>query len=80
MWCALTTERMFRADVYQSVRKAPTAIATGGGSGIGKAVALLLAAEGAAVEVANAICFMASSDAAYITGQTLSVDGGLTMS
>ncbi|MHB8262453.1 MAG: SDR family NAD(P)-dependent oxidoreductase [Acidimicrobiales bacterium] len=31
-------------------------------------------------EVAKAICFMASSDADYITGQTLSVDGGLTMS
>jgi 2-hydroxycyclohexanecarboxyl-CoA dehydrogenase len=31
-------------------------------------------------EVARAICFMVSSDADYITGQTLSVDGGLTMS
>jgi 2-hydroxycyclohexanecarboxyl-CoA dehydrogenase len=30
-------------------------------------------------EVAAAICFFASSDAAYITGQTLSVNGGLTM-
>lgn len=31
-------------------------------------------------EVAKAICFMASPDADYITGQTLSVNGGLTMS
>jgi len=30
-------------------------------------------------EVAKAICFMASPDADYITGQTLSVNGGLTM-
>jgi 2-hydroxycyclohexanecarboxyl-CoA dehydrogenase len=30
-------------------------------------------------EVAAAICFFASPDAAYITGQTLSVNGGLTM-
>ena len=30
-------------------------------------------------EVAAAICFFASADAAYITGQTLSVNGGLTM-
>ena len=30
-------------------------------------------------EVAQAIAFLASDDAAYITGQTLSVNGGLTM-
>jgi len=30
-------------------------------------------------EVAAAICFFASADAGYITGQTLSVNGGLTM-
>jgi 2-hydroxycyclohexanecarboxyl-CoA dehydrogenase len=30
-------------------------------------------------EIAAAICFLASPDAAYITGQTLSVNGGLTM-
>ncbi len=30
-------------------------------------------------EVAAAICFFASPDATYITGQTLSVNGGLTM-
>ena len=30
-------------------------------------------------EIAAAICFFVSPDAAYITGQTLSVNGGLTM-
>jgi 2-hydroxycyclohexanecarboxyl-CoA dehydrogenase len=30
-------------------------------------------------EVAHAVAFLASEDAAYITGQTLSVSGGLTM-
>jgi 2-hydroxycyclohexanecarboxyl-CoA dehydrogenase len=30
-------------------------------------------------EIAAAICFFGSADAAYITGQTLSVNGGLTM-
>lgn len=30
-------------------------------------------------EVASAVAFFASDDAAYITGQTLSVSGGLTM-
>jgi 2-hydroxycyclohexanecarboxyl-CoA dehydrogenase len=34
---------------------------------------------GAPAEVAAAICFFASADADYITGQTLSVNGGLTM-
>lgn len=31
-------------------------------------------------DIAAAVAFLASSDAAYITGQTLSVSGGLTMS
>ena len=30
-------------------------------------------------EIAAAVCFLASADADYITGQTLSVNGGLTM-
>jgi 2-hydroxycyclohexanecarboxyl-CoA dehydrogenase len=30
-------------------------------------------------EVAKAVLFLASSDADYITGQTLSVNGGLSM-
>ena len=32
-----------------------------------------------AEEMANAVAFFASQDAGYITGQTLSVSGGLTM-
>ena len=34
---------------------------------------------GKAEEVAKAIAFLASDDAAYITGQVLSVDGGMAM-
>ena len=30
-------------------------------------------------EMAGVACFLASDDAAYITGQTLFVDGGLTL-
>ncbi|HEY5540172.1 MAG TPA: 3-oxoacyl-ACP reductase FabG [Coriobacteriia bacterium] len=33
---------------------------------------------GAAEDVANAVAFLASDDAGYITGQTLAVDGGMT--
>ncbi|MEY8515429.1 3-oxoacyl-[acyl-carrier-protein] reductase [Lachnospiraceae bacterium 29-84] len=34
---------------------------------------------GKAEEVAKAVCFLASSDASYITGQVLHVDGGMGM-
>jgi len=30
-------------------------------------------------EIANLVCFLASNEAAYITGQTLNVDGGMVM-
>jgi glucose 1-dehydrogenase len=30
-------------------------------------------------EMAGVTCFLASDDAAYITGQTIFVDGGLTL-
>ncbi len=38
-----------------------------------------LARAGTADEMAGITCFLASDDAAYITGQTLYVDGGLTL-
>lgn len=34
---------------------------------------------GAAEEVAQAVAFLASDQAAYITGQVLAVDGGMSM-
>ena len=34
---------------------------------------------GAAEDVARAIAFLASDEAAYITGQVLAVDGGMAM-
>jgi NAD(P)-dependent dehydrogenase (short-subunit alcohol dehydrogenase family) len=33
---------------------------------------------GSTVEIGNAVAFLASDDAAYITGQVLYVDGGVT--
>ena len=34
---------------------------------------------GSAEDVANAVVFLASDEAAYITGHILTVDGGMTM-
>jgi glucose 1-dehydrogenase len=34
---------------------------------------------GTADEMAGVACFLSSDDAAYITGQTIFVDGGLTL-
>jgi len=49
------------------------AIITGVAGGIGLATATMLG------EVAEAICFLASDRARYITGETMDVNGGLVM-
>ena len=38
-----------------------------------------LARLGAPEDVANAVAFLASDEAAYITGQVLAIDGGMSM-
>ena len=38
-----------------------------------------MARAGTSEEMAGVTCFLASDDAAYITGQTIFVDGGLTL-
>jgi 3-oxoacyl-[acyl-carrier protein] reductase len=40
---------------------------------------LTIARPGLPVDVANAVLFLASDEASYITGQVLAVDGGMTM-
>jgi NAD(P)-dependent dehydrogenase (short-subunit alcohol dehydrogenase family) len=52
------------------------ALVTGGGSAIGPATALVFAQEGAPEDLARAALFLASDDAAMITGSTVEVDGG----
>jgi len=44
------------------------------------AKSIAMGAFGTTNDVANAIAFLASDDARYITGQTLAVDGGMTFS
>jgi meso-butanediol dehydrogenase/(S,S)-butanediol dehydrogenase/diacetyl reductase len=39
-----------------------------------------MARAGSGEDVAGLVAFLASEDAAYITGQTINVDGGLIMS
>ena len=34
---------------------------------------------GQAEDIAHAVCFLASDEAGYITGQTITVDGGMVM-
>jgi len=64
-------------------------VVTGGGGGIGARNpeklddafrrAIPLGRLGEPKDLPGAICFLASDDAAFITGQVLSVSGGLTM-
>lgn len=68
---------------------APVVLITGGLTAIGRAAAVTFAKRGAKVtvpmgplglfeELANAIVFIASDEASFITGHVLNVDGGKT--
>ena len=50
-----------------------------GQGGDGDAATSRCCAPARADEMAGVACFLASDDAAYITGQTIFVDGGLTL-
>jgi NAD(P)-dependent dehydrogenase (short-subunit alcohol dehydrogenase family) len=56
------------------------AIVTGGGAGIGRAIAILFAREGACVAVADIGLTTAEETAARITGTELMLDGGTRLS
>ena len=56
--------------------KGKTALVTGAGQG---SAAIPLGRTGRPEDIATAVAFLASPEANYITGQTLSVSGGLTM-
>jgi NAD(P)-dependent dehydrogenase (short-subunit alcohol dehydrogenase family) len=52
------------------------ALITGAARGQGRSHALRLAAEGADIDVSNAVLFLASDESRYVTGLTLAVDAG----
>jgi NAD(P)-dependent dehydrogenase (short-subunit alcohol dehydrogenase family) len=55
-----------------------TALITGASRGIGRAIARQLAGRlGHPEEVASAVCFLCSEEAAYVNGQVIGVNGGL---
>lgn len=53
------------------------ALITGGGCGIGRATAELLATGGTADEVARVVLFLASDLSSFVTGAHIDINGGL---
>lgn len=70
-----TGERLARMIVPSRFADKITVV-TGGTSGIGAAIARWLLAKGALEDIASPSLYLASDDAAYITGTSLVVDGG----
>lgn len=56
-----------------------TALITGTSKGIGLETALAFGRAGLPEEMAKTIVFLCSEEASYITGTTLTADGGLTL-
>ncbi len=55
------------------------AVVTGSSRGIGRAIAERLAAHAESAEIAGAAVYLASPASAFITGQTIVIDGGATV-
>lgn len=51
-------------------------VVTGGGRGIGRAIAVRLVAEGAAVVIVDLVAWLLGPTSGYVSGAVLPVDGG----
>ena len=71
---------MSRPDRHAAVRRDQGGIPDGAKIGEALARAVPLQRIGEPEDYPGTIAFLLSDDAAYITGQTISVSGGLTMS
>lgn len=71
------TNTTLRHAMTNSLLSDRTALITGCGRGIGKAIALTLGRAGSPEDIVNPVKFLASDESAYITGQVISCNGGI---